>query len=285
AALMSGWVASKALRPLRQMAETATRVSTSSLYERIDYDGPADELGVLADALDSMLDRLEGSFGEQKRFVADASHELRTPLTIISGHLEAAEHQTDAEEHADSLRIALDEVASMSRLVEDLLALARLDAGPPRPFQPLHVPTLAEEIAHRANSIGSRSVDVTCGGDMWIMGDPELLERAVMNLITNAFQHTPSSAAVALTCKSQGSRSLIQVMDNGSGIADEDLPRLFDRFYRASNSRRTGAEGAGLGLAIVKRLVDLHGGTVEVENGERGGVTFTISLSTIAPPE
>lgn len=285
ASLMSVWVASKVLHPLREMADTAALVSTTSLHERVGYDGPADELGVMASALDSMLDRLESSFREQKRFIADASHELRTPLTIISGHLEAAQDQTDAEERAESLDIACDEVARMSRLVGDLLALARLDAGPPRSFQPLHIPTLLQETAHRANSIGARSVSVNCVGEMWVMGDPDLLERAITNLLMNAFQHTPESATVTLACEKENDNVQVRVMDDGPGIAIEDLPRLFDRFYRARDSRGTGVEGAGLGLAIVQGLISLHAGTVHAENGTNGGAVFTIWLPSIPSPE
>ncbi len=285
AALLSGRVASAALRPLRQMASTAATVSTASLHQRVGYDGPDDELGVLAASLDSMLDRLESSFDEQKRFVADASHELRTPLTIISGHLEAAESQSDDHDRAESLRVAREEVTRMSRLVEDLLALARLDAGPPRSFQQLHLPTLATEVAHRANAIGSRIVQLRCEGDAWVMGDPDLLEHVALNLIGNAFQHTPETAEVTLSCTTEGASALLRVTDTGPGIAAEDLPRLFDRFFRASDARGTETEGSGLGLAIAKRLVELHNGTLSVNSREGEGTTFSVALPTTEAPE
>lgn len=285
-ALLSVWVARKTLSPLRDMAATASRVTQSSLGERVNHAGPDDEITVLADSLDAMLDRLEDAFAEQRRFVSDASHELRTPVAVIRGNLDIAlSPQFASEMREESLRVADDEVNRMQRLLEDMLSLARGESSARRPLQPLEMGLVLHEAASRARSLGVRQWSISCAENPWAMGDPDLLERAIGNLLRNAVEHTADGQQIDLTCELDAGEVSIRVRDRGTGIPEKDLPRIFDRFYRSSDRRGSGAEGSGLGLAIVRQIVWMHGGTVEAGNAEGGGAVFTIHLPAIEPPD
>jgi signal transduction histidine kinase len=273
------------LRPLTRAAATAARVTQRSLTERIDYDGPADEAGRMVAAINEMLDRLEGAFGEQNRFIADASHELRTPLAIVSGHLELLRDVAMGdEERAEELAVVSDEVARMGRLVDDLLSLARLEAGPIAATQPLEVSSLLQEAAARGRILGDRSIVWKSQPDLWVEGDPDQLTRALLNLVGNAVAHTGLGGHVALEASREKASVFITVADDGPGIRTEELGRVFDRFYRAAGPRPGGSGGSGLGLAITRRLVQMHGGTITAANRPEGGAVFTIELPRIAPP-
>lgn len=284
--LLSVQVARASLEPLRAMADTASQVTQTSLGERIGYEGPDDELGALADSLDSMLDRIEEAFAEQRRFVGDASHELRTPVAVIRGNIDILKKEGfTAEERAEALRIIDEEVSRMQRLLVDLLSLAGSGSSTRRPFQPLQAGPLVAETAARARSIGDRRFEVTCEGESWISGDPDLLEQALGNIARNAVEHTPDGGRIALTCRPVGDRVRIEITDSGTGIDPKDLPRIFDRFYRAGGPRSSETGGSGLGLAITRRLLWLHGATIEAGNAPEGGARFTIELPRIDPPE
>lgn len=281
---LSVWAARASLAPLRHAADTTARVTQSSLAERVDYDGPNDEVGALVSSVNSMLDRLELAFGEQRRFVADASHELRTPLQVVSGHLEILEHDAmTPEERADELALLSDEVGRMSRLVDDLLALARLESST-RPHQPLEVSTLLQEAAARGRALGDRTVRVEAELDLWVGGDPDQLMQALLNLVSNAVEHTSDGGTIVLSACARAHTVRISVADDGRGIRREDLTRLFDRFYRSGGPRPGSSGGSGLGLAITKRLVELHGGRISAENRLQSGAVFTIILPRTETP-
>jgi two-component system, OmpR family, sensor kinase len=284
-ASLSAFVAQGSLRPLRRAANTARSVTMASLGRRIDYDGPDDDVGRMVGALNGMLARLEISFGEQRHFVADASHELRTPLAVVRGHLEllAGDTLTPAE-RAETLTIVFSELDRMARLVDDLLALARLDVGTMRATQPVELGTLVSEAAARCRAVcGGRRLE-TSAGSVWVDGDPDALMQAVLNLVRNAEAHTPEGGTITLSSRKEAGRAVLEVADTGSGIRPADLPRIFDRFYRAQGKRRSDTGGSGLGLAITKRLVELHGGTVSAANRETGGAVFRVELPAIAEP-
>lgn len=274
------------LRPLTRAAATAAHITQSSLMDRIDYDGPADEAGRMVAAMNEMLDRLEGAFGEQNRFIADASHELRTPLAIVSGHLELLQDIRMGEaDRAEELVIVADEVARMGRLVDDLLALARLDAGSASATQPLEISSMLQEAAARGRMLGDRMILWESEPDLWVDGDPDQLTRALLNLVGNAVAHTGPHGHVWLAASGSRDRVSITVSNDGPGIKADDLGRVFDRFYRASGPRPGDSGGSGLGLAITKRLVQMHGGTVAAANRAEGGATFTVTLPRIAEPD
>lgn len=284
--LLSAWIARTSLEPLRAMADTASQVTQTSLAERIGYVGPDDELGALANALDSMLDRIEEAFAEQRRFVGDASHELRTPVAVIRGNIDLLKDENFGPvERVEALRIIDEEVARMQRLLVDLLSLAGSGSSTRRPFQPLQVGPLLAETAARARSIGKRRFEVTCEGEQWISGDPDLLEQALGNIARNAVEHTPEGGLITLTCRPEGDHARIEITDSGPGIDPKDLPRIFDRFYRAGGPRSSETGGSGLGLAIARRLLWLHSAIIEADNAPGGGARFTVLIPTIEPPE
>lgn len=284
--LLSYWVARAALKPLARVAATAGRISHSALTERVDYDGPDDEVGSVVRSLNAMLDRLEAAFGEQRRFVADASHELRTPLAVVRGNLETlCAEDSPAEDRSEAEAAVRDELARMERLVEDLLALARLESGSGlRPFQPLDVAVLLEEAAARGRTLaGERTLVVDASGRLWVSGDPDLLDAALGNLVRNSWYHTGPGGRITLSATAEGRSVALSVIDDGPGIPPAELERIFDRFYRSKTRRDDGGGGSGLGLAIVRRLVELHGGHVRAANGADGGAVFTITLPRAEP--
>jgi signal transduction histidine kinase len=170
--------------------------------------------------------------------------------------------------------------------VNDLLKLARLEAGPARAYQPLELCTLGSEAVARGKALCGCSVFADCPGTVWAYGDPDALTQALLNLVRNAADHTPSTGEIVVSVRPEGTEAVIRVTDSGSGLRAEDLPHLFDRFYRASGPRSTHSGGSGLGLAITRRLVELHGGSVAAANREDGrGAVFTIRLPRIEEPD
>lgn len=282
--VLSFWVARASLRPLTLMAGDATTVTHAAPGRRIAYDGPADELGSLAESLNAMLDRLERAYADQRRFVADASHELRTPVAIVRGNVELLRSgkltPSDANESIEMIEA---ESARMTRLLDELLSLARLE-GALHEFQPLNVATVLDEGAARARKLGDRVISVSCAEGLWVNGDPDLLDQALVNVLRNAVAHTRDGGNITLSCSATPTHAMLTVTDDGPGIPKSDLDRIFDRFYRAQGPRPGDSGGAGLGLAIAKRLVDLHAGTMSVTNVTPTGARFTITLPRIAQP-
>jgi len=284
-AVASVGVARQSLAPLRQMADDAAAITHTTPGRRIAYHGPADELGSLAASLNAMLARLERSYEDQRRFVADASHELRTPVAIVRGNVELLRGSTLSEADArESLRLIEEESLRMTRLLDELLSLARLE-GASRHFQPLEVRTLLDEIAAHARALGDLTVTVEGSSGLWTSGDPDLLKQALLNIVRNAVAHTPAGGHLSLACTAVGNRVFLSVTDDGPGIPPDDLERIFDRFFRAAGPRPGDSGGAGLGLAITSRLVDLHDGRIRAENVEPHGARFTIELPRIVAPD
>jgi len=283
--VLSIWAARGALRPLTHMAGDAAAISLASPGKRMAIDGPADELSALADALNAMLERLEHAYAEQRRFVADASHELRTPVAIIRGNVELLRRGNVPKDDGDeSLAMIEHESVRMTRLLDELLSLARLEGGM-HAFQPLEVRTILEEGAARAKMLGDRVINVDSPANVWIQGDPDLLDQAVLNVLRNALAHTEDGGHITLSAEADATRVRLCITDDGPGIPEAELKRIFDRFYRAQGQRAGDSGGAGLGLAIAQRLVDLHSGTMRAENVVDGkGARFTIELPRIAEP-
>jgi len=284
-ALLSIAVARATLAPLARVAATADLITQTRLTERIAYDGPDDEVGMMVRALNGMLERLEGAFGEQRQFVADASHELRTPLAIIRGHIELLERaDTLPEPYAEPLAVLREETRRMHRMVDDLLVLARLDdRSRARAFQPLDVDVLLSEVASRARGLGATRLTCSAPADVWVSGDPDLLEQALMNLITNAMAAAGPDAHISITATATDASVQITVADDGPGFDPGELARVFDRFYRAPGPRSGDSGGSGLGLAITRRLVEVHGGSVGAGNVPGGGAEVSLELPRIEP--
>ena len=273
------WLASgRILSPLRELGRTARSISDSDLTARIDVRGN-DEIASLARTFNDMLDRLEGSFSLQRRFLDDIGHELHTPITVIRGHLEvAATTEQDPEEQAESLAIVLDELDRMQRMVDDLLTLARSERPDFLVLAPVELADLTDEILSRATVLGQRQwrLDGVASGS--IRADRQRLLQAAMNLVSNAVRYTAEDTTIAIGSSLSETEARIWVRDTGPGIAREDQERIFERFTRGNG---TTAEGTGLGLAIVRAIADAHGGTVELESTQSAGgsgTTFTIVI-------
>jgi signal transduction histidine kinase len=241
-----------------------------------------DEVGQLTATVNDMLGRLEGSFDTQQRLVADVSHELRTPLTTIQGNLDllrrgAAE---DPAMRTESLAAIGNETARMRRLVNDLLLLAQADAGLRLQLQPVELDTLLLDVYRQGQMISQGTgVRVRLGAEdqAVVLGDADRLRQLLLNLVDNGIKYTPAGGDVTLTLKREAGWILVSVADTGCGIPQEDLPHIFERFYRADRSR-TRPGGAGLGLSIAKWVAEAHGGEIEVESEQGQGTVFTLYL-------
>lgn len=289
AAVLGALLARAALRPIDHITQTALTISrTEDLRRRLDYGGPADEVGRLVSTFNEMLARLQTLFRTQQRFIADVSHELRTPLTTIQGNVDLL--CRGAANDPDVLREALadieGEAARMSRLVADLLLLARVDAGVRLDRKPVEMDTLLLDIYRQAR-IMSDGIEVQLGHEdqAVVPGDADRLRQLLLNLVDNALKYTPAGGRVTLSLFNEGQWVRVVVADTGVGIPTEDLrpgahgvPLIFDRFYRSDPTRSRVRGGTGLGLSIAHWIVQAHGGRIEVESQEGQGTTFNVWL-------
>lgn len=284
-ALAAGYTAvRRSVKPLWRMLEQIEAIqATDDLTRRLGPTAARDEAGRLAEAFDRMLARLEQAFRSQQRFVADASHELRTPLAVARGHLELLQQELGDGGGRRSLAVATEELDRMGRIVNDLLLLARLDEGMPLARQPVDVELAAREALLRAMQLAPRRIQVEIAPDLHAEADPHRLLQALINLITNAAVHGGADASIRVTGAARDGRALITVADTGPGIPSEDLPHIFERFFRGARARTTPG-GVGLGLAITASLVRAMGGEIAVQSREGQGTSFTISLPLSRPP-
>jgi heavy metal sensor kinase len=275
------WLASVGLRPVTQMARRAASIPLSGL-EDLGTAPRDDELGQLARAFNGLVARLRGALETQRQFMADASHELRTPVSIIrtAADVTLGREQREEAEYRDALATTAAQARRLGRLVDDMLVLARADAGayPLRPVT-LYLDDVVEECRRAVGLLAStRRVTVTTHGpsDVSIRGDEELLRRLVLNLLQNAIQHSPSGGLVSVDVAPNGSRVYVRVADSGTGIPESDRGRIFERFVQLDPSRR--AEGTGLGLPIAKWIAEAHQGSLSVESTGPAGSTFCVVL-------
>jgi signal transduction histidine kinase len=285
ASLAVGWaIAGRVLAPIAHITDVAREIQARELSRRIDLAGPDDELKRLADTFDSMLARLDTAFASQRRFVADASHELRTPLAIIRANLDLAltDAQATAESRATAAAVIERAIARMARLTDDLLALARLDA-PASSREPVQVAALLEDAAEEfAAAASARGVEIEARTTAAapLLGDRDVLKRAVANLLDNAVR--VASSHVVLAHGEEAGAAWIAVSDDGPGIAVEHQASIFDRFWRPDDARTrvdgSRLSGSGLGLAIVRQIAEAHGGTVEVESAPGEGARFVLRV-------
>jgi signal transduction histidine kinase len=270
-----GWlVAGRLLEPLRQLRESAHRITETDLTERIPVRGN-DDISDLTRTYNAMLDRLEEAFEAQRGFLDDAGHELRTPVTVLRGHLELLDSHDPAEVEETRL-LLLDEVDRMSRQVEDLILLAK--AQRPDFVRPalVHVGVLTDEVLAKASAIGDRPWLSDGEADAWVVADEQRLTQALLQLADNAVKYSPPGSPVSIGSSADAEHARIWVTDRGRGIPVEEQQRIFDRFRRAAD---VGAvEGSGLGLAIVLAIAEAHGGRVDVSSAQGAGSTFTITL-------
>lgn len=270
------------MRPLSRMARTADAIAAGSLADRLPVRGDRSETDQLAVAVNHAFDAQARAEATARSFAADASHELRTPVSVISGWVELyrqgnldGEAMSTAMEHVDT------EVGRMRLLVEELGLLARLDAGRPVAHDVVDVAALAHSVVEDAQVIyPDRAITLHAAPEVLSTGDPARLQQVLRNLVGNAVEHTPHRAAVKVRVEQTPTTVQIEVSDNGPGIAAEDLPRIFERFWRAEASRSRAYGGSGLGLAIVEAIVHAHHGRVRVESTVGIGTTVTVTLPT-----
>jgi heavy metal sensor kinase len=286
------FLARKSLAPIMSMNRQTQHISAESLSSRLDITNPRDELGGLATTINDLLARLENSFKEQQRFIADASHELRTPLAVLRGETEVALGKTRTiEEYEESLTLIQEEAERLSRIVEDLFILAR---------QPVDSPaTLTREtvVLNRAVKDCARAARVLAfrkgvrlkveehSTAIALTGDEDLIKRMILNLLDNAVKYTPEGGEILLSLERQNGNAQIVVRDSGIGIPEADQPRVFDRFYRVDKARSRALGGAGLGLSIVRCIVEAHGGQIEIESTPGHGSSFTVALPLLQTPK
>jgi signal transduction histidine kinase len=275
-------LADRVLRPVKAVTEAARSISGGDLSRRIPESGH-DEIGILAKTFNDMLARLETAFATQQRFVHDAGHELRTPITIVCGHLELLDD--DPEDREQTLALVMDELDRMSRIVDDLLTLAKReqpDFLQPAPFE---VGALVDDVLAKASALGPRNWQLDSFVEVTIVADRQRVTQALMQLAQNAVQHTEEGDEIGLGAFVAGGEARLWVRDTGPGIPFEEQSMVFDRFYRAREERRS--EGAGLGLSIVQAIAHAHGGRVELSSVPGTGATFTIVLPvrTVEPAE
>jgi heavy metal sensor kinase len=281
AAAGGSWLASIGLRPITEMAERASRIPLTG-GEDLGESDRADELGTLARAFNQLVARLRAALQTQRQFMADASHELRTPVSVIRSAADvtlARDGRSEAE-YRESLSIVRGEARRLGTLVEDMLVLARADAGgyPLRPVS-LYLDDLVEECRRAVDVLATeRGVVVRSHstGEVPLRGDEDLLRRMLLNLLQNAVQHTPPGGVVTVSAACHGSAVAIRVRDEGAGVADADRERIFDRFVQLEAARS--GHGAGLGLPIARWIAEAHGGSLALESTGPGGSTFLVTF-------
>jgi len=270
------------LQPVRRITETASEISATNLSQRINYEGPHDELWALSQTFDSMIDRLEHSFERQRQFVQDASHELRTPLAAIRTNIDVTEMdpEVSVDEYRELVTTIKGQTERLTRLSEDLLLLTR-DDNDSLEHEDLDLGALAGEVIRQLTPVASArdvALSLSATGTVEAQANPDLVYRCVLNLVDNAIKYSGEGGAVSVSVAKTGSLATVAVADGGPGIAPEDLPRIFDRFYRVDKGRSRREGGTGLGLAIVKELVESQSGSVAAQSEPGRGSTFTISL-------
>jgi len=276
------------LRPIDRVSSVAARISSTSLRERIDYQGPDDEMKRLADTFDDMLGRLENAFESQKQFIQDASHELKTPIAIAQTNIEVIEMGEEAtiRDYKHLTEVLKRSIERMSRLSEKLLLLSEGEQDQTE-WAEVDMASLLDEVAQEARTEATAagvSLELEPVSDeVFVMGDALHLREAIDNLVDNAIRYNRQGGTVKISARIKDSELVIQVQDNGIGISQADQQHIFDRFYRVDKSRSRAGGGTGLGLAIVKKIVEEHGGTISVESTLGEGSTFRMTLPRHSP--
>jgi signal transduction histidine kinase len=269
------------------MASTAEDIGrTQDLSRRLPESGPDDEVGRLQRSFNQMLRQLEDAYHRlqsalvaQRRFVADASHELRTPLTTIRGNVGLLLKRDDitSEDRVAALNDIAGESERMSRMVQDLLTLARADAGYHLEMAPIDLLPILQEVTRQAQTLQpSRRIELVDGVPAPVQGNPDAIRQLLWILVDNAFKHTRDDGRIQLRLENGQRTARLVVVDDGPGIVKEDLERIFERFYQSDTSRS--GEGTGLGLAIARWIAKEHRGQVTAANNPQGGAAFTVEL-------
>jgi two-component system OmpR family sensor kinase len=280
ATVLGGGVVRSALNPVSRITQTARSIETGAdLTRRVGYRGPMDEIGEMAITFDNMIEHLDRVFTSQKHFVGDASHELRGPLTVIKGNLDLLKRDLGAADREESLRVIAAETTRMSAIVNDLLLLAEVKSSQSLSREPVALTLVLDEEVERVSSIaGDRQLELRHLEDIVVNGERQKLKQMIGNLIDNAIKYSPDGGRITLSLFRDGEWACFEVTDTGIGISSDDLPNIFDRFYRVDKARSRGSGSTGLGLAIVKGIAEQYGGGVTVASELNVGSTFSVRL-------
>ena len=276
------WVATRAIRPIEDISSTAVKIAGGDLSHRINASDTGSELGRLAGVLNSTFARLEAAFANQVRFTADASHELRTPVSVILSQTQTAlSRQRGAAEYRETLEACQRAAQRMRKLIESLLELARLDAGQePMKHERFDLSRVARDCVELVRPLAAeRNVEIRCElPAAECVGDAERVGQVVTNLVSNAIHFNREGGEVRLQTRAENGTVFLKVSDTGVGIPNEDVPHIFERFYRVDKSRSRIQGKTGLGLAICKAIVEAHSGAIDVNSQPGGGSTFEVRL-------
>jgi len=284
AACGGGWLSRKALSPVDAITRSARTVNATNLSDRLEKLTTGDELQRLSDTLNEMLGRIEHAFIRVTQFTADASHELRTPIALIRAEAEIALRRSRGDaEYREALRHILLEAERTTGLIEELLSLARADSGREAlRITSVDLSAMVRGVSeHWRELMATRDLTFTCqetGEAIAVLGDRNALQRLLTVLLDNAAKYTPAPGTVELLLETTNSSAVIRVRDSGIGIALEDQPKIFERFYRVDKARSRASRGAGIGLAIAQWIVQQHRGSITVQSSPGKGSTFVVEL-------
>ncbi|ULA65741.1 MAG: Heavy metal sensor histidine kinase [Nitrospira sp.] len=287
--LASGWfLAGRALRPVDAITLAAQRIAAGDLSQRLTMSTSPDEIGRLASMFNDMIGRLDVSFRQIRQFTSDASHELRTPLTVMKGETELTlRRPRPLGDYQTVLESNLEEIDRMTHIVDELLFLSRADMGEVKmETLPVSLESLVEDIHRQAPLLGQeRNIAVTLGAvqPAVVQGDELRLRELLLNLVENAIKYSHPDGNVEIALVADGANARLSVTDQGIGIASEDLPRIFHRFFRTDGARAHTKKGTGLGLAICAWIAEAHKGRIDVTSELGAGSTFTVTLPLAAP--
>ena len=286
-AVLSYFLAFEVTQPVNQLAQAMREIGSEGLSRRLRWKGRQDEVGLLAQAFDDLLARLEEAFARERQFISDASHELKTPLTSINANAQMLMRWGDRDDRIrkESLETIAAETTSLAGMVNGMLTLANADSGEAIPKEPVSLSHVAREAVNatmqRATDKGLTLQFEAPGDSPIVEADPSLMRQLFTNLIDNAIKFT-EQGGVTVRVHSAGGEAIAEVQDTGPGIDPAELPLIFDRFYRTDKSRSREVPGTGLGLAIVRSIVRIHGGYVEASRPAVGGTLFRVRLPAIA---
>jgi heavy metal sensor kinase len=288
AALLGYWLSGRSLAPVNRIIQTAERIGVESLSRRLDVPRARDELRRLTEAINAMLDRIERSFRRITQFTADASHDLRTPVAIVRTSAEISlRRPRTAAEYRETLQQILHTSIETSELLENLLTLARADAGAAgMEMHPLELGSHVRKAQERAKVLSSdKDLELVLrvpGTPVWVRADAVAIDRLLLILVDNAVKYTPAGGRCEIELSRGEEHAQITVRDTGLGIPESDLSSIFERFTRADRARSRDVPGAGLGLAIARWITDMHGGTIAAESRVGAGSAFQVRLPALA---